>query len=51
MNNLHKIGMGLICLVLAACQNEEKVYKDHHPVDKQEFITDIQDGSIADNSK
>ena len=51
MNNLHKIGVGLMLLILAACQNKEKAYKDHYPVDKQEFITDIQDGSIADNSK
>ena len=41
MNNLHKIGMGLILVVLAACQNNE--YKDHHPVDKQKFIAEIQD--------
>ncbi|RKU72408.1 hypothetical protein DWW91_05775 [Parabacteroides sp. AF17-3] len=43
MNNLHKIGLGLMLLILAACQNKEKVYKDHYPADKQEFITDIQD--------
>ena len=43
MNNLHKIGLGLMLLILAACQNKEKAYKDHYPADKQEFITDIQD--------
>lgn len=30
-------------LVLAACQNGEKAWKDHQPADKQEFITEIQD--------
>ena len=43
MNNLHKIGLGLMLLILAACQNKEKACKGHHPADKQEFITDIQD--------
>lgn len=43
MNNMYKAGLTLMLLfLLAACQKPEKQLKEHRPIEKQEFISELQ---------